>query len=77
VVEISSGQANPSLNPISIAYSHGEKADPNMADTGGSSLQTSTDPPISQSLDDGAKRKRSFIRGIFGGEPKNSGRPRY
>jgi hypothetical protein len=76
VMEITPGRANPSLSPTPITYLHGEKADSIEADTGGSKLQTSSDPPVSQSLDDGAKRKRSFIRGIFGGEPKNSGRPR-
>lgn len=76
VVEILSGRANPSTNPTAVGYSQSEKADPVVTNTGGSSLQKSLDPPASESLDDGAKRKRSFIRGIFGGEPKNSGRPR-
>lgn len=60
-------------------YSRNGNIEVASADAGGSvvSKWESLEPPVLEVLDDGAKRKKSFMRGIFGGESKSGNKSRH
>lgn len=66
-----------STSPVGSSYS--ERVEPlatNIRDSGVPKWQL-PELPVPGVSDDGAKRKKSFMRGIFGGESKSTSRPRH